>query len=1167
MTSRIQEDGDGKEAKWADIDDDEDDWAPTTIEWNDGTKSTVPPVEAVPTTEEKPKMDLAPLDEPKQSHLSKAVAPQFISSVGPNAKVLKVGANAEKQQAQKAIAQQPRGPVEKASTGSSKTAPAPVPAKSPWASLPPVDKISPVVINPQPLSLAQKYPGSFGYSSLPNNTAPSPAKEISADDFSRSWREIPVGHSRELYMPNSGKYETVPEPRRRMSKSEGFRNTTVLQRPSQAEQHPPAEPSPAFQTTRTSIDQARRRASSNLSGGSGQFGRRMSLTKSSETGLTPVDVSQPTQEMEELDLKEGSPLHVQPTAYQARGPSPTAQILGENAVLEDLERQRAQQKLMMREQAEQARRRRLEEEERMEAEKRERIRLKLAALGPAPQLQKDQKDPDTEAEKTTQPTRATIVNPSPPKPPQPLATGEPQQYGMMKVHPLDSVKRHGLQPNHSPGSMEPPKASAIAPPATQFKEPQKDEGQLPTPTVNGTGPSSDSQKTSSTDAPSIADRSPQPAKAVSAGPDVRAGWADVKNNRIIQGGSVWGLPNNKALGNGTFDQAFTGYLPHDLSRNGLHPSQAWPEGTAPLDRSPQPPFTNSSLPENRQQLHMPSTSPDQYSLAANSEVDSLQPMSKPAPIAPPQPQYPAQNWQTSPSLSQAAGGLAAWNNFHQVASQQEQAENDRIQRELMARRDEEMRTGVRAGPQYVFNETWKQVQLDEQAGQRQVSNVAQATVPPSNIFGAVGSMAALDSNMRPLNGFTSRGSRFFPATTDGTTTQARRAVTYSVTRTSQSPSPPPAEEFASHHPAFDGDLRNPVVHFPREKAVVKLPPMTAQPQEAPIEEDSLPLTWAARVSQPAPQPSLRVVSLPIAQTPSWQARFDGLLGKSPSKLPSQPTQVGLTVASKETFDALPEIFTASVSLPQKQDIKLLEEAETTTSKDVEDEEDLFEDREAGSLPAIKMPREMLPHLFTRMHHAGLPRPTLVPVPIDPTSVIKPLFVNNWTEKRHYPPKDLYALVRFPGSTKATKHMLAKGVTGSVSDFLGQPRSHSATFSNKASKYKGPKSRQVSETQARDSGSRPSSGTSSQTQSQGRSSAPNTQPASPLPGGNIGAAVSSNKDLASSMSAADSDSQRQSSQLNGHLRAPRHFSHSHHRGNFKVKSPHNHNPHPQAQTAH
>lgn len=41
LATRLQADESGKEAKWADIDDDEDDWAPETVEWMDGTKSTV----------------------------------------------------------------------------------------------------------------------------------------------------------------------------------------------------------------------------------------------------------------------------------------------------------------------------------------------------------------------------------------------------------------------------------------------------------------------------------------------------------------------------------------------------------------------------------------------------------------------------------------------------------------------------------------------------------------------------------------------------------------------------------------------------------------------------------------------------------------------------------------------------------------------------------------------------------------------------------------------------------------------------------------------------------------------------------------------------------------------------------------------------------------------
>ena len=46
MTARLQSDEAGKDSKWADIDDDEDDWAPETVEWMDGTKSNVATSEA-----------------------------------------------------------------------------------------------------------------------------------------------------------------------------------------------------------------------------------------------------------------------------------------------------------------------------------------------------------------------------------------------------------------------------------------------------------------------------------------------------------------------------------------------------------------------------------------------------------------------------------------------------------------------------------------------------------------------------------------------------------------------------------------------------------------------------------------------------------------------------------------------------------------------------------------------------------------------------------------------------------------------------------------------------------------------------------------------------------------------------------------------------------------
>jgi len=41
MTARLQSDEMGKEAKWADIDDEEEDWAPEAVVWMDGTKSNL----------------------------------------------------------------------------------------------------------------------------------------------------------------------------------------------------------------------------------------------------------------------------------------------------------------------------------------------------------------------------------------------------------------------------------------------------------------------------------------------------------------------------------------------------------------------------------------------------------------------------------------------------------------------------------------------------------------------------------------------------------------------------------------------------------------------------------------------------------------------------------------------------------------------------------------------------------------------------------------------------------------------------------------------------------------------------------------------------------------------------------------------------------------------
>jgi hypothetical protein len=137
MTSRIQEDGNGTEAKWADIDDDEDDWAPETIEWNDGTKITLAHTEAAPA----PSQDVLRPEDVKDSSTpdqrpgrdtSRILFAKSSTTVGPNATVLRVGASVERQQQQARAAISARSGNDRAILTAKSVAPLPV--KSPWQS-------------------------------------------------------------------------------------------------------------------------------------------------------------------------------------------------------------------------------------------------------------------------------------------------------------------------------------------------------------------------------------------------------------------------------------------------------------------------------------------------------------------------------------------------------------------------------------------------------------------------------------------------------------------------------------------------------------------------------------------------------------------------------------------------------------------------------------------------------------------------------------------------------------------------------------------------------------------------------------------------------------------------------------------------------------------------
>lgn len=1002
LTSRLEADAEGKEAKWADIDDDEDDWAPETIEWNDGTKTTLAGSD-MPSAAATPKSELPLPSDPTKPEPTKSLAPHFVSSVGPNATVLKIGANAEKQMAQKAAAEKTRSPLEKQSRPSpSNTLPAPPPVKSPWAALPPVDKASPVEIVPQPM---MPPPSRFGPGFGPPSgamQAPSPAREMSADDFNRAWRDGQSNQPRELFMPNSGRYEAVSDGRRRMSRNDqGFRAPAVLQRPSGNDQSAPAEPSAAFQTTRTSSDVNRRRTSSIVSGGSGQIARRLSVKSG--------DIAAPVFDNMSSDLsarptsRDGPPSQAQTPAYQARHPSIDYMAAGGSTF--DIEAEREKQKQMMKESGARARQRRLEEEARLEAEKQERIKKKLAALeaanpsseqksaiaseeGQPPLIDRPTSDihrreSSIEAHRLTE-----VMSHSPPKPPQPLATGEPQQYGMIKVHALDSTKKMGMMDPQRPFASMRTDREGLDDSSRQF--------QSGAPAVRPL----DNQRPLAGDSVASTEPSPKLPKPNQGPNGVGRGWGDipVREHRGPAGGNLWGISSNKALGNGTFDQTLAGYAPQDLSRTSSG-APGWSNGRTPVaGRSPHAAeagvLANAAL-----------ASPDQGPLAADSEADTLFPAVRPAPIGPPQqPTLPTSNSMTnSPRLGNGnTSGLAAWNNFHSIASVQERAESERLQREMDARKEEEQRTGVRRGPQYTFNETWKQVQLGDHPAQRDTSGVSQSSIPASS-FGAVGSIPT---------GPASRGSRFFPSPSIHPA-GGQRAVTYSHPEPTRSPSPPPAEDYASAHPAFDGDIRHPAVRLPREKVVVKLPPMgpptpPAEPLDMESPQTSQPMTWAARAAM-APSAQLRHASTPIAQTSSWQERFNGLFDKKPAgrqgaESMTEPSPA-VETSTRELLEVVP-LVGASVSLPAAAPPTLQAEEFSAVSREVEEEEDLFEDRELASLPTISLPLHPSVHTpLTRTPRYFHKYPDVASGDVA------------WVP---YGPHAQYALIRVPGMAKPTR---------------------------------------------------------------------------------------------------------------------------------------------------
>ncbi|CAG9946756.1 unnamed protein product [Clonostachys rosea f. rosea IK726] len=552
VASRLEEDDIQGQSKWADLDDDDDDWAPEAITWTDGTKTTLPhPEEHPPPTHTVAENVPAPVP-PKSLVPEKAPSPApppTTSSPLPKPSGLASG----------------RGLKLKASPQEKPTLvakpPAPLqPNKSPWATLPPVEKASPLVAEP---GQRGQLKDSISHKGGPPSGLP--PKEMAADDFSRpTWRDGSVHANRELFNSQSGRYEPVAERRGSQSK-----HPALLQRPVQGDQ--PAEPSSSFQTYRQSQDGhfGRRRASSNISGGSGSFYRMGKGNEAHMPGHEHLEVRRPSQAG-----SADSP--VSPAAMPARyqtsqgswgpqvsprpnfahlqqaGPTGPGAMPAQQPAQQGVDEIEYQKKLM-RERNELARKRRMEQEAAEEAAKRERIQKKLEAMGPPPPKKSDKVEPQTGSDG--------------PKPTQ-IQQREQSETSAGPIQPPTAKSEEATQ--------VPGESSPAAAPLNTAVTPETASKRLP---------------------------SDQEAK-----PDIWTG-SRTRTDRFTpwapgsqpQTRNVWGSPNNdRGLGNGTFDPE----LGRALNASGASapigkgPSPIAPPGpTSPSQsRSKQPPAPIGSRP-------------------------------------------------------------------------------------------------------------------------------------------------------------------------------------------------------------------------------------------------------------------------------------------------------------------------------------------------------------------------------------------------------------------------------------------------------------------------------------------------------------------------------------------------------------------------------------------
>ncbi|KAI0395779.1 hypothetical protein F5Y17DRAFT_456645 [Xylariaceae sp. FL0594] len=896
------------QSNWADIEDD-DEWAPETITWTDGTKITLSHTEDIPASPSVHPASVTKMAVQKEPvPAPKTMSPAPAASHPPEASSIRPGVlGSGKGLVLKGAPEKP--------TLVAKPPPTPGPVKSPWAALPPVDKVSPVVMDIR----SQAPPPRHAMRELSNakSATPPPAtKEIPADDFGRNYRDAPSNPGRELYNSQSGRYEPVTD--RRGSRGDiHARHPALLQRPIHNEQQAPAEPSVAFQTSRSSLPEGpygRRRGSSNVSGGSGHFAARLG-------GKLP-DGSAP----HDLGLMQGQGPHAHPVPMPRSADSPgaslaypqtnhrvhpgqgypqpfisshqnppspysnTFQTEAQKQAEADLDRS---QKEYMKQKREEAIRRRVEEERREEAAKQARIAEKLKALGPAPERKSAKKEAPSVAQRTDVPASLAARS---------KATSD--AVGTSDQTPVAAASSETSRVETS----TPTEPLSNEPSETSLRQPNGS-AQRPLGYEQLRGPPAQQVATTMNNqhAPSWSEPPHHP--------DRFQPWTSGHQNASR---NVWGAPgNDRSLGNGTFN-ADIGPLPESHvgpSSNTIH--RPGPFG---------PPRHNS-------QVAQPEVLPNRL-----------------PPIGPPRAQ---------------PNPASAWKNFD-VKADDERRRLERIkEREAMGDR---VTTTT-------FADTWRPVSLDE-SGRRIVGNVIRSRGDVVNEPQALSndtshpdtgrSIPNSPSAAAPPTGpspQTRTGSRFFP-----TSREPQPDASVQLSTRSKSPTPPPPT--ADGHPVYDGDATKPHVSLPPLRPRVKLPPSAQSDAHGPIApppKQAAPSFAAAASSAPASRaPDANTACRPTSRGPgfsgppqkpheiasqeNWQSKINSLMGKKSASTAKSVQTPSMTVPIE--FPRPDDAMDVPVLSPSGTDMT---EDSSFTSKEMA--EQCFGEQEMGSLPAVRLPTE------------------------------------------------------------------------------------------------------------------------------------------------------------------------------------------------------------------